>query len=354
MLSLKQLAILAVAVAVLWRPIVMPAFIWAVTAPYDPTIGTILPVLTPAELAPFYKNKRALVVGGTRGTGFGTAQALVKAGAHVTLVGRRESTGQHAVTQLQQVAATPEQQIQFQQGDIGSVRSTLELIKTLQYKAEDTRYDLFIVSAGIFPDWKELRNEDGLEKSYGIAVVGRFLLYKHMHRFLKPQARVLNILASGMYVPWNIDKEMAIGKKLPTNLAKAMINFSTAHEVMLVGLDQRDDEETMMSTFTRVSTHPGVVETQLHAGQGWFLDTAMRLGEQIIATSVEDCGLMQASILASDQLPPGKLSYVDAFGMGRLRSAALQQQVEEHLDWLWYTLLRLEQSNGRTKNQSTE
>jgi NAD(P)-dependent dehydrogenase (short-subunit alcohol dehydrogenase family) len=331
---LKLLALVVLIVAVTWRPL----FIWAVTSPYDDSIGTI-PILSQSQLTSFYENKSALVVGGTRGTGFGTALALVKAGAHVTLVGRSEATGQNAIRLLKEAALSPNQRIRYQSGDIGTVRSTMELVEIL--KTSDARYDFLICSAGIFPDWNSLTNEDGLEKAYAIAVVGRFLLYRNMHHFLKmPHGRALNILASGTYIPMWIDRGMANGTKDPYALADALINFNTAHEVMLVGLDHRDSN--IQNAITRVSTHPGVIVTELHQGQGWMTDVAMHLGELLLGISVEECGIRQASILASDALAHGKLSYVDPFMIGRKQSGALQKQVQHHLDWLWETLTKLE------------
>jgi len=39
------------------------------------------------------KGKNALLIGGTRGVGMGTALALYRAGAHVTIVGRSDHSG---------------------------------------------------------------------------------------------------------------------------------------------------------------------------------------------------------------------------------------------------------------------
>lgn len=90
---------------------------------------------------------------------------------------------------------------------------------------------------------------------------------------------------------------MTKGTKEPKTLPPAMIHFCTAHEIMMIGLDQRDGT---VHKFTRVSTHPGVVDTGLHSGQGWFVDKVVGLGERLLAISVEECGLRQASILAAD------------------------------------------------------
>ena len=76
------------------------------------------------------------------------------------------------------------------------------------------------------------------------------------------------------------------------------------------------------------------------------MDAAFRLGALVLGISIEECGRRQASILSSDRLVLGKLSYVDMYRMGRQRSTLLQRQVDEHLEWLWPMLLKLEQQQS--------
>lgn len=52
----------------------------------------------------YYISEHALLIGGTRGIGFGTAQALAKAGAHVTIVGRSKNNGAKAVSTIQDLS----------------------------------------------------------------------------------------------------------------------------------------------------------------------------------------------------------------------------------------------------------
>lgn len=289
------------------------------------------------------RDKRVLVVGGTRGTGFGTAWSLVtQAGAaHVTLVGRNATVGRHAVAALrEQTSPEYSQTVEYLQGDIGTIQSTLTLIRQLIAKATtNARYDILVVSAGTFPDWQDLRNADGWEKSFAIAVIGRYLLYRHMAEYMtnSDNRRVLNILASGMQVPYALDRSLATrhGDKSPWCLPQAMIQTNTAHELMLMGLEQRD---LIPSDTTFVSTHPGVIATELHRGQGVFTQALMHLAEVLLGISLEQCGQNQASILLSSRLTRGRVSYVDAFRMTRQRPASLTR-LEEGYEWLWSEIL---------------
>ncbi len=46
----------------------------------------------------------------------------------------------------------------------------------------EKKFDYAVISAATFPDWtKPLQNEDGIDKSFAIAVVGRFIIYRNMY-----------------------------------------------------------------------------------------------------------------------------------------------------------------------------
>ena len=401
---LSASAIFIACLAVFWSsaptaPVLCEWFIETVlTWPRDTSIqgnnNGELPLLTTAEqLAAAFKagdggDLRVLVVGGTRGVGYGTALWLTRAGVatHVVLVGRNETVGTHAVTTLQQEQQQvpysdnkntnpPDQEqksttkIEYLQGDLGDIQSTQTLVTNLErWTQTHGRFDVLVVSAGIFPDWNESQNENGLEKSFAIAVVGRYLLYRDMHRFMKttssswenafkdnlekwlddtttqkenihnnpPTKRVLNILASGMNIPYTLHRDMALGKQMPKSLLGALINFNTAHELMLRALETHHYSTTVQDSIF-VSTHPGIIATELHRGQGMVSQALMHAGEAMFGISVETAGLVQASILASQYLPTNRISYVDMFRIPRRLSPWVP--VQQHLDWLWTHLL---------------
>jgi NAD(P)-dependent dehydrogenase (short-subunit alcohol dehydrogenase family) len=99
-----------------------------------------------------------LVVGGTRGVGFGVAQACSRAGAHVTLVGRSPQSDQQALKTLGDNAS-------FIQGDIGAVsnaKETVQRIEEFVSKGDENKFDYLVVSAAIFPDWSGTRPHQNL------------------------------------------------------------------------------------------------------------------------------------------------------------------------------------------------
>lgn len=307
---------------------------WLTTWPYDEVLGEKLDEKTPAEMISVYSGKSALILGGGRGIGFGISTTLVKAGiGELVVVGRSSETGNKATQKLKSIDQT--QKIDFLPGDIGSVNSTIELIKNI--KRLEKKFDFLVVTAGIFPVWDDLMNEDGLERAFAIAVVGRFLIYREMGSFLKQNGQILNVLASGMQFPYFLDRKIASGEQRPNFFIQVLLNFNTAHELMLLGFEQRAGFVGESMRF--VSTHPGVIATELHVGQGHASQMLFRLFEWALGISEEECGRRQASILASAKLYKGNVSYVDMFGTGRLRSSSLEAVAKEHLEWLYDAIL---------------
>ena len=194
-----------------------------------------------------------------------------------------------------------------------------------------------------------LQNEDGLDKSYAIAVVGRFLIYRNMHRFMKDNTRILNVLASGEKLPSvamsKFDKDVALGKRNVTSLFDAMMNFAIGNEIMIDALFKLD-KHYQEKKFTMVSTHPGLLKTDLHRGQGWVLDLVEGVMVLLAGRTEEDAGIRQSSILVSEKLHPFKLNLVDQFQYGRIHDPALLQLIEMNQDWLWQFLTSLENKSS--------
>lgn len=329
--TLPKSAIIAIAIGILFKPIIYPFLITLKASKYDEQVGRIQPKSL-SELQSIYKKKKVLIIGGTRGVGRGIALTVGKAGADVTVVGRSENTGEatlHLLNQQQQEARTG-QRIDYVQGDIGSVRSAKECVKSLsKYASRNGKFDYVFVTAAIFPYWDDLMNEDGLERSFGIAVIGRYMIYNNLKLILKPESgRMLNVLAAGMD-DYPFDLDLASGSTTNGSFFQYVMNFACGNEMMMIGLRQRNK---FYSNVTRVSTHPGMLKTDLHRGQGWWLDVLEGVLVKLIGFTEEEAGIRQASILASSQLVEGRLNYVDEFLKGRLLGSKVP--VDDHLDWL--------------------
>lgn len=324
-------SLIALAIAFLFKPVIYPFLISLKSSKFDREVGRIR-LKKDFELEISYKHKKVLIIGGTRGVGKGIAITVAKAGADVTVVGRSIKSGQAILELLKSLQKDHEhlQKIDYVQGDIGSVQTATECIKSLtKLASKNGKYDYLIVTATIFPYWNDLINEDGLERSFGIAVVGRYMVYNNAEKLLNSNnARILNVLASGMN-DYPFDRDLASGKKIDGSLSQFVMNFACGAELMQIGLSRKNE---FYSKLTRVSTNPGILKPYLHRGQGWLMNIFEGVMVKLIGFSEEEAGIRQASILSSPQLVNGRMNYVDEFLKGRMFGS--QSIVDTELDWL--------------------
>jgi len=98
----------------------------------------------------------------------------------------------------------------------------------------------------------------------------------------------------------SVDRKLIEGRKNVESLIEGMISFSIGNELMIRLLGENDKEGKFIK-FARVSTHPGLLRTDLHRNQGLVMDILEGAIVYLAGISEEDCGVRQASILASER-----------------------------------------------------
>eukprot|EP00008_Paramoeba_atlantica_P014198 CAMPEP_0201485626 /NCGR_PEP_ID=MMETSP0151_2-20130828/9719_1 /ASSEMBLY_ACC=CAM_ASM_000257 /TAXON_ID=200890 /ORGANISM="Paramoeba atlantica, Strain 621/1 / CCAP 1560/9" /LENGTH=297 /DNA_ID=CAMNT_0047869847 /DNA_START=555 /DNA_END=1449 /DNA_ORIENTATION=+ len=252
-----------------------------------------------------FEGQKILVVGGSRGIGFGVASVLAEI-ADVTIIVENH---------------------QFYQGDIGSVRTSKLLIQKLS--EEEDKWDQLIVTAGVFPDWENPRQEDGVDKVFAIDVLGRYFLYREADKFMKKSARFLDVLAPAESYSGDLDREIMSGSKDVTSLFTGITQFCLAAEIMLAGVTEQFQRDR-----TVISINPGLIKTELHQGQGFLFDLLRPIIYFFMAISLEESGQRIASILASPMVHQEGITYVDNNLNARTRCPALQEMTDKHGSWL--------------------
>ena len=117
-------------------------FSWRLAAHrLDEEIGFVVPA-TEKDMRKYFHGKKAIVVGGTRGIGAGTAVALAQAGASVTVVGR--SRPEKVLTRMKEVGAASEEEYTWEKADLVSVKGCLDLSDRL--KSKGSKIDLLVMS----------------------------------------------------------------------------------------------------------------------------------------------------------------------------------------------------------------
>jgi 3-oxoacyl-[acyl-carrier protein] reductase len=220
--------------------------------------------------------RTALVLGGTRGLGWGCAQALAEAGARVIVNGRDAAHGAIASAQIPGAA--------FVAGDIGDEVQRQALAAAVDRISPP---DIIVTNAGGPPAAPfEETNADQWRRSYEVNMLGPLELVRHWLPRMRAQrfGRILNITS---FVAKELYPNMALSNSLRVGLTGAM--GSLAREVAASGI-------------TVNGLLPGLMDTG--ALQRVIRDRAARS-----ATTEEEVRRQMA-----ESIPIGRLGTADDFG----------------------------------------
>lgn len=314
--------------------------------PLDPQVGNVEQVAE-AELTKRLHGKSALVVGGTDGIGRGTAIAMARAGVSVVVVGHSSTKAQSVLANMSAVASFPDEQVfKAYSVDLFTVKGCLSL--TDQLKGNKTRFDYVILTVGMWPDWKDPRTSDGVDKVIALDVLARFLVTREVLPLLKPGARVMSALASTWKrILWrdlsSIDsdkiKDIATGKQQRYSLPEALGTASTLGDTWMQIMATRHPEVSFVGTF------PGIVATDL-LDHGTFPKWLIPFVNRALMGSgmeTEDCGKLHAIIISSSNAVRRPVTYFSVNQNGKsIKNVKLEGRFTSILaydpgfrEWVW-------------------
>jgi NAD(P)-dependent dehydrogenase (short-subunit alcohol dehydrogenase family) len=223
------------------------------------------------------QGKTVIVTGATSGIGFAAAEALVRRGARLILVGRDQQRGAAALERLR--AVIPSAEVSIRYADLLRLSEVRRLAEEL---AELPRIDVLVNNAGAFFDRHAL-TEDGIERTFALNHMAYFLLTYLLLDRLKASApaRIVNV-ASGAHRRGSLDFGDLEGRRSgagwPAYCRSKLANvlFTTELARRLAG-----------SGVTANALHPGFVASRF--GDETGLRTRLLLGfaKRIAAISPE-------------------------------------------------------------------
>jgi NAD(P)-dependent dehydrogenase (short-subunit alcohol dehydrogenase family) len=212
--------------------------------------------------------RTVVIAGGTRGIGGALADRMRAAGDRVVALGSADA-------------------------DLSSMRQTVELIKRLP-----TRIDVLVLSAGWFGQ-RRIVTEEGLERSFAIYVVGRYLLAERLRPALRraPAPVILNLCGTGGITAGRIhwdDLQLARGY----SLFRATMQGARANDLLGVAFAARE------SGVRYVLYNPLLVDSGMHRmlAQPWRAITGAAAAA--FGATVERTAADLANVL-DDPPPPG-------------------------------------------------
>jgi len=141
------------------------------------------------------QDRNILITGGTDGMGKATAHQLAKMGARLLLVGRNRDKGEAAATEI--IRTSGSETVTFLQADLSLMRAVRRAAEHIRGTFD--RLDVLVHSAGgVFPQ-KRMQTDEGLEMSFAVGYLARFVLTNELLDLLHaaPAPQVLSIAGAG-------------------------------------------------------------------------------------------------------------------------------------------------------------
>ncbi|KAJ3042842.1 hypothetical protein HDV00_006402 [Rhizophlyctis rosea] len=199
--------------------------------------------------------KHALVVGGTQGIGEATALQLASLGASVTITGRNKDRANRVLHEMQQSSRPSDNaQYKFEQLEVTKMDDVKQFAKGFAEEHRETGLQTLVLCAGGLNFGPRRETPEGIEKTFAMNVLSRFLLTYYLQPALSKnkEGRVINVLGAGNGGPINLyDLELKKG----FSFIRAAAFHSTITDLLTKEFAQRNPSTTYHHIF------PGIVAT---------------------------------------------------------------------------------------------
>jgi len=211
-------------------------------------------------------DKRYLVVGGTKGIGRAIAISLAEVGAAVDIVGRTNGSEVLQVLSARS-PATPNKKIsmfRFHKADVSTTHGCAEFIERLEPVIP--AFDGLVLTVGVWPDSSNSRTSEGYDRVVFTDVIARALVFQHLldARLLSNRAVVVNVLGSGLLVPYFLSRDLKRFKqpfsKMPEDYESSLSNILVCTSAADAWLKEAAKRNSRM---TFIGTMPGFVWTEV-------------------------------------------------------------------------------------------
>ncbi len=222
--------------------------------------------------------KRVLISGGTDGIGKATAIELAKLDYSVQVIGRNKERGEELLDTLKTLNPAGNHELFIV--DLAKMYNVMAFIDN--YIAKYNTLDVLILSAGIYPKEPQI-SVDGIDKSFSIGYVSRYLLAVRLNKLLNQSAiaKVVHI-NGGVFGEIHYDQLNAP----QYSRIKGVWQNSVAGALLV-----HNWKELSQSNVAHMHWLPGLVKTNILSTQGFFVNSVLA---KLIGIEPSEAGKMLA------------------------------------------------------------
>ena len=200
---------------------------------------------------------KAIITGGTSGLGYGVAQHLAQHNWDVTIIGRNQQKGTQIADELNG---------RFLQADLSLISENITLAQKITKPI-----DALFLCAGALLDEKVPLTAEGLEPTFALNYLNRFVLSQQLLGRMVPNGRIIMVSGNGKH------------KNSATDWQKQQSGFEAAFKAALA-TDLYAAEFARRNQNIQIHTcYPGWVKTNLLQNAAW----PMRLMTNLFASAIE-------------------------------------------------------------------
>jgi hypothetical protein len=191
------------------------------------------------------------------------------------------------------------------------------------------------MTVGIWPDWKDPKSSDGVDKVIALDVLARYLVTRDLLPSFSEGARIMSVLGSTVKLPpppsEQTIKDLAVGRSASYGLGDILGTAGVLGDTWMQSM-----VAVLRPDIHLIGTWPGIVGSDLIGRSKtfpWWLRPFLVVGGKIVGMSIEKSGAIHTQIITSPNAALRPVSYFNVKLEGRRTNPLAYDGAFQ--EWVW-------------------